>query len=81
MKIEISEDTYRLVDGEEDSDNYVTGTVVPFGEESVLEKDGEADWTALIDEAGCCDGQAHQGGVSVPVEFELGCEFDEDDED
>jgi hypothetical protein len=86
MKLEISEleEIYRLVDGDEDSDTYVTGSMVSFGETSILEKDGEdLPWEAFIDGNGECDGLARQGSRTVAVGFELGCilEADGDEED
>lgn len=83
MKLEINEleMLYRLVDGLEDTSGYVTGDVVSFGETAELHKDGEDEpWTAEIDDDGECDGSATQGGKSVSLGFELGCEFDEDED-
>jgi len=40
VKIEISnsDDTFRLVDGEEGTDSYLTGTVEPYGGRSYLDE-------------------------------------------
>ncbi len=84
MKIEISnsDDTFRLVDGEEGTDSYITGTIESYGGRSYLDETASDPWYAEIDDNGECDGYAHNSTTSQPVGFELDCEFDEDgDED
>ena len=84
MKLEINEEEqiYRLVDGEEGTDSYVTGPTANFGEAAVLEKDGEESfWTAYVDDSGECTGLATQGSNVEPIGFELGCEWDEEDDE
>ncbi len=83
MKIEIDNDSciFRLTDGEEDG---ITGQIVSYGERSILDETVPEDeqWWAEIDDEGCSDGLAHKGDSiqSEPVEFELDCEFDDEDE-
>lgn len=84
MKIEISnsDDTYRLVDGEEDSESRVTGTIAEYGERSFLDETVDDPWWAEIDSNGESDGMAHtDSGKSEPVGFELDCEFEDEEED
>ena len=84
MKLEINEDEqiYRLVDGEDGTDSYVTGDTASFGEAATLELDGEDSfWTAYIDIDGECTGLATHGSKIEPIGFELGCEWDEEDDE
>jgi hypothetical protein len=78
MKIEISnsDNTFRLVDGIEETDSYVTGTIVEFGDKSILDETASDPWWAEIDADGESDGFAHNSTTSQPVGFELDCEFE-----
>lgn len=84
MKLEIDNENsrFRLVDGEEGTDSYLTGTVASFGERSILDETVSDPWYAEIDDNGESDGYAHNSTTSQPIGFELDCEFSEDgDED
>lgn len=83
MTIEIDNENelFRLVDGEEGTSSYLTGTTANYGERSILDETVADPWYAEIDDNGECDGYAHNSSTSQPVGFELDCEFEDSDEE
>jgi hypothetical protein len=80
MKLEIDEKNlrYRIVDGEEDTEEYVTGPTASFGETATLTDFSGDEWEATIEADGSCTGVATSGGEEITLEFELGCDWDEE---